>query len=128
MTDGMLKIKETFADYTTGEYVPSEKPQNKRIQKQQFKDKAPQRGKKRECDDIFILKCEKLIRGSELNLQKEAKDNKEKRRLRNIISANKSRILRKREVIFLTNCHEGKDQAFSEITKCIDKMKLDKFL
>jgi hypothetical protein len=40
----------------------------------------------------------------------------EKKRLRNIISANKNRILRKKEPIFLYNSIDEKDWAFKDVS------------
>lgn len=41
----------------------------------------------------------------------------EKKRLRNIVSANKNRILRKKEPIFLYGSIDSKDKKFSELVK-----------
>lgn len=41
----------------------------------------------------------------------------EKKRLRNIISANKNRILRKKEPIFLYSSIDQKDYAFKSVTQ-----------
>ena len=79
-----------------------------------------QRGKKRERNDIFIQKCNKIIEDCKLKLEIGEISNmatSEKKRLRNIVSANKNRILRKKEPIFLYSSIEKKDNKFKELIK-----------
>ena len=73
------------------------------------------RGRKREPDDKYLEKAQQKIDEIRAKLRTAKKDNmpvKERMRLRNLISAQSSRIRKKQEVIFLNNVTREKDSNF----------------
>ena len=79
---------------------------------------ARQRGKKREPGEIFIQKCQAIVDKAQHQLdlgELHGIELAEKKRLRNVISANKNRILRKKEPIYLLNSMKQKDSNFEEV-------------
>jgi len=79
------------------------------------------KGRKRERDDLYFIKGQKKIADAQhmLRTQYQTLTFKQKQGLRNQISAQKSRLIKKEEAMFLNNEVREKDKKYHDIVKTL---------